>query len=481
MHTQRIVLAVAMMATIATIQAQAADRRVPSQYSTVAAALAAAGPGDRVVLAPGVYEEFDLDLPAGVTLLGISSTPASVVIDAGRRGRVLRAENLDQPAAIVGLTLTGGRAQGSTPYDTSGGGLLVSKAQVRLEDVILVGNLADGSGGGLRASHAAVVMVRCRVRGNTAGKGGGAMDLSYDSSLSALKCEFTDNQAAWGGALSVRTGSTTAIFESSLVRNRAVGDPGLGGALACDRDSAPSFKRCVVADNEARYGGAVAAADGAEPALRYSTVDRNSSTEQGAGFYCRGTSLELDHTIVSFHPQTAFVCLDDARPNLSACNVYGNVGGDWVGELVGQIGNNGNFSADPLFCDIDDRHLHDDSPCAPKQSGTGLVGALGVGCDTRTDVPSALESVELTAQPNPFNPMTEIVYTLPESAHARVSVYDIRGRRLVVLVDESRPSGESRVRWEARDDSGRSLASGTYLLVLETGGLRLTSKLMLVR
>jgi hypothetical protein len=48
-------------------------------------------------------------------------------------------------------------------------------------------------------------------------------------------------------------------------------------------------------------------------------------------------------------------------------------------------GTNGNFSADPLFCDLvgGDVGLSSDSPCAPEHSGgCDLIGALGVACGT---------------------------------------------------------------------------------------------------
>jgi hypothetical protein len=394
---------------------------------------------------------------------------------------VLLAESLDQTVTIVGLTLTGGRARGETPYGASGGGLLVSNATVRLEDAVVDGNTAAGSGGGIRVCHGKVVLLRCAVRANTAADGGGGLDASYDAEANALEVEFRNNDAGWGGALSVRAGSRATVFTSLLVGNRATTAPGLGGALACDLDAEPVLRSCVLADNEARYGGAIYATGGAAPVLSFVTIDRNEASQAGAALYCRGVDPQLDHTIVSFHPQAAFALLDDARPEISASDIFGNTGGNWVGVLRPLRNLDGNFSADPLFCASNDRNLREASPCAPEHSGVGLVGALGVGCQTTTDTPPVVASAQLAARPNPFNPATEVVYLLPAPGRVRLSVYDLRGRRLDLLVDEDRPAGEHRVRWQARDATGRTLASGTYLLVLETGGQRLTSKLMLVR
>jgi hypothetical protein len=68
---------------------------------------------------------------------------------------------------------------------------------------------------------------------------------------------------------------------------------------------------------------------------------------------------------------------------LTCCDVYGNAGGDWVGYIADQAGINGNFSADPLFCDTanGDLHIFNASPCAPANNSCGvLIGALDVGC-----------------------------------------------------------------------------------------------------
>lgn len=76
---------------------------------------------------------------------------------------------------------------------------------------------------------------------------------------------------------------------------------------------------------------------------------------------------------------------------LGCCDVYGNTGGDFVGPLSGMEGVDGNFSADPRFCDIPsfDFSLEDCSPCLPGNHPDGydcgsVIGALGVGCECGT-------------------------------------------------------------------------------------------------
>ena len=80
------------------------------------------------------------------------------------------------------------------------------------------------------------------------------------------------------------------------------------------------------------------------------------------------------------------------------------------------------------------------------------------------------------ATPNPFNPSTSVSYYLAERGRVRISVYDVAGRLVAVLVDDVKPAGEHTARWTAT-----GLASGMYFCRLEAGEFVLTQKIMLVR
>ncbi|MFD2531815.1 BspA family leucine-rich repeat surface protein [Gracilimonas halophila] len=78
--------------------------------------------------------------------------------------------------------------------------------------------------------------------------------------------------------------------------------------------------------------------------------------------------------------------------------------------------------------------------------------------------------------PNPFNPVTNIQYSIPERQHVRLEVYDVLGRRVQVLVDEEQPAGY----YTFQFDAGR-LASGVYLYRMQTGGTVKTGRMTLVK
>jgi hypothetical protein len=85
--------------------------------------------------------------------------------------------------------------------------------------------------------------------------------------------------------------------------------------------------------------------------------------------------------------------------------------------------------------------------------------------------------------PNPFNPTTTIGYTVGGTRHqasnvseVRLSVYDILGREVAVLVNERKAPGNYEVRFD-----GSNLASGVYLYTLQAGSFVQTKKLMLLK
>ncbi|MBU2501357.1 T9SS type A sorting domain-containing protein [bacterium] len=84
--------------------------------------------------------------------------------------------------------------------------------------------------------------------------------------------------------------------------------------------------------------------------------------------------------------------------------------------------------------------------------------------------------------PNPFNPITTIVFELPVQQQVRLQVLDLRGRLVRTLLSgEDQPAGSNRTIWNGCDDAGRQVASGTYFYRLEAGSYRETKRMVLIK
>ena len=83
--------------------------------------------------------------------------------------------------------------------------------------------------------------------------------------------------------------------------------------------------------------------------------------------------------------------------------------------------------------------------------------------------------------PNPFNPETEISYSLAEGCDVRLEVFNIVGQRVVTLVDEYQEAGVHRVTWDSRGKDGRSAPSGIYLYRLSAGEYVESKKMILMK
>jgi endonuclease I len=83
--------------------------------------------------------------------------------------------------------------------------------------------------------------------------------------------------------------------------------------------------------------------------------------------------------------------------------------------------------------------------------------------------------------PNPFNPVTNVVFTLAEPGEVRLEIFALDGRRVRTLVAEHRAAGEHRVLWNGRNDLGTEVASGAYLVRLQGGGVEDGRKVLLLK
>ena len=95
-----------------------------------------------------------------------------------------------------------------------------------------------------------------------------------------------------------------------------------------------------------------------------------------------------------------------------------------------------------------------------------LFGLAGGPVVPANELPPARTALT-AAWPNPFNPATTVAFSLAEPGPVTLRVYDLAGRRLLTLLDESREAGQHEVVWNGRDAQGRSLASGVFFVRME--------------
>lgn len=102
---------------------------------------------------------------------------------------------------------------------------------------------------------------------------------------------------------------------------------------------------------------------------------------------------------------------------------------------------------------------------------------------TGIDEPEPLSHLYLLKQnfPNPFNPRTTIQFVIPESKQVVLAVYDLKGRKIAILIDDVLPAGDHQIIWNGRDEAGRAMPSGVYFYRMRTDQKILTGKMMLLK
>lgn len=182
--------------------------------------------------------------------------------------------------------------------------------------------------------------------------------------------------------------------------------------------------------------------------LRY-----NSTTRRYIDVFIDEGSGNLDDAkILAFGPDNNLYILDDDGRNILRFN---GVSGAFIDTYISSSGDVGDFVFGPdgdLYLTSVDTH-----EVLRFREATG---------STVANEEASFAAVSITAQnyPNPFNTSTTIEYSLPEAGLVKMEVYDILGRVVDLLKNESQPAGTHQVMWETNP----GVPSGLYLLRITT-------------
>jgi len=226
----------------------AAERLVPEQFPTVAAAASASQPGDIISIAPGVYPIGLLTLPGhNLTIQGRGNRSDTVLTGAGLlltptsasrsiakltmrscteygaieiRGCSALIADVDFDQCIHGVFLRdGGTASTNGCMFRSGvrGGYAYTSSQWNATDCVFLNNNCTGAYGGGAAFHVGSggAFNRCAFIGNSAAAGG-AIGLSFGGSRSFNDCYFENNQSVAGPVWWTEFGASGTLLNSIL-------------------------------------------------------------------------------------------------------------------------------------------------------------------------------------------------------------------------------------------------------------------------
>jgi len=311
---------------------------VPGDSATIQAGINGAVDGDTVLVADGTYTgegNRDILLQRKAILVTSENGPESTIVNCEgsefetHRGFIL-IYHVSAPTVLEGFTIMNG-------YITSIGGAIACGAD---------------------SGNSTAIIKECIFLNNYA-EGAGAISFTDDPNILLSKCIFVGNQSNFGGAIRFFHTSSAVIENCVFYNNTAIYQ---GGAIRFDTyDINDTIRGCTFVNNSAPIGACI---DFAGKAI-----------------------ANISNTIIAFNPNGGSISLSAPGPhniNFECTDIFGNVGGDWIAPIADQLGQNGNFSADPLFCDtlINDFTLLSSSPCAPENNDCGeSIGAYGIGCD----------------------------------------------------------------------------------------------------
>jgi hypothetical protein len=165
--------------------------------------------------------------------------------------------------------------------------------------------------------------------------------------------------------------------------------------------------------------------------------------------------------------------------------------GDAFSYTAASLNYNHTWGANVVYLPYDLRYVSrptqdDDWPVDGTAVRTQLLAFIleylgqGVPQEPVVDVP-ALHPLYVQVRPNPLNPHTAIDYSLSREGELMIAIYNVRGERVKLLVDDHALAGPGQVLWDGTDQRGSAVGSGVYFCRVSANGNEVIKKVALVK
>ncbi len=289
-----------------------AELFVPSQYSSIQAAINEAGTGDTVLVEDGRYSgvgNTDISLRGKSIIVRSVSGMANCIIDCADHGQIgshrgFYIHESEAPDAIIqGFTIRYGEAENgggifcenasptirncllieNTAYSQGGGLAWSGSSAPRIESCSILQNVAQsGNGGGLAClSDGLATLVNCTIDSNTSFASGGGVFCAPDSRLTIADTDISYNiSSETGGGIAIWDSTVLVTDGSTISHNRS----DMGAGIGCHLHDRSEIRDCWIRDNEAAsYGGGIYCVQSSSPTIRNSRMTGNSAGISGGG------------------------------------------------------------------------------------------------------------------------------------------------------------------------------------------------------
>jgi len=409
---------------------------------------------------------------------------------------------------VDGTSFDGNIASGDAA-DNGGGALFNNGGTLFVMNVMAMNNLADGesgSGGGLLSTTGAVTITESIFDANSANRAGGAIEL-IDGSLDFSNSEMINNDVngtagmpnpGSGGAFHVSGNNTLINFNMATVSGNSAANQ--GGGLWNQDGSTMNVTMSTVDNNSATDGGGIYNNTGSMTTVSTSTISTNMASNSGGGLRNNGASfiidattiadnmaggngggiygfnnVELKNTIVAMNMgangNDVFGTITSNDYNLIGeddFDVFMPMPNDLEGEVpqLGPLADNGGATLTHALMDGSAGiNGGDPNDLFSDQRGFSVNGVRDIGAFEFDGVLSIDDATQdlFTLYPNPA---TDWVYFSEDVELDRVSIYDVNGRSIEVIVNPSKRINVSQ------------LDAGLYLISAETKNGTMAQKVM---